>query len=214
MQKRKKIYYSAGLISIIMLPILCLISIKTNDAYKIYYCMDFQGWDGLENTDSFKNNITYLNTKKFSTVTLTGNNDSDKIKLEEAQKNIKNLVTLKDSVNGIKFHFEPKSQYWTYVKALEIIQVAQAYSYFCYKDDILFTNPKPIKTSKYSGRTIRCISGELGQRAEQNQPKITWQKTKIFLQITKEMCKKYYLLITAYVLMVFFTFRRIVNEKN
>lgn len=176
--------------------------------------MDFQGWDGLENTDYFKNNIAYLNTKNFTTVTLTGNNDSDKIKLKEAQKNIKKLVNSKDSVNGIKFHFGQKSQYWTYVKALEIIKIEQGYSYFCYKDDIFFINPKPVKTGKYSGRIIRCISGELAQQAEQNEPKITWQKTKIFLQNKIEICKKFYLPIIAYFLMVFFTFRRITNENK
>nr|WP_315197295.1 hypothetical protein [uncultured Flavobacterium sp.] len=177
--------------------------------------MDFQIWDGLENTTLFKDNITFLNTKKFTTVTLTGNNDSDRIKLKEAQKNIEKLVSSKDSINGIKFHFEPKSQYWSYVEALEIIQIEARNSYFrsfCYKDDILFTNPKPLKPYKPNKDLIEiqpiiCGSGGYDTYIEESKIFVIWKNL-------IEISKKYYLPITAYILMVFFTFRRIINKNK
>jgi len=211
MQKRKKIYYSAGLISIIMLPILCLINIKNNDAFKNRSSMDFQNWDGLENTEFFKNNIAFLNTKTFTTVYLTGNNNLDSIKLKKAQKSIKALVKSKDSVSGIKFHFGQKAQYWTYIKVLDVINIGQGgHYYFSYKNDILFTNPKPPKPIKFDKNAeplqiITCGSGGFDPDFEEDIWGPIWQKT-------LEIGKKYYLPIIAYILMLFYTFRRIVKE--
>lgn len=212
MQKRKRIYYSAGLISIILLPVLCLINIKNNDAFKNRYSINFQNWDGQENSEFFKNNIAFLKTKKFTTVIITGNNNSDSIKLQEAQKNIKALVKSKDSVGGIKFHFGQKSQYWTYIRVLDIINIEQGGHYFSYKNDILFTNPKPPKPVKFDKnaeplRIITCGSGGSDPDFEEDIWGPIWQKT-------IEIGKKYYLPIIAYILMLFFTFRRIVNEHK
>ncbi|WP_123921929.1 hypothetical protein [Flavobacterium sp. LM4] len=210
MQKRKRIYYSAGLISIILLPILCLIHIKNSKPFRNSYSMSFQNWDGQENSEFFKNNIAFLNTKKFTTVALTGNTISDSIKLEEAQKNIQVLVKSKDSVSGIKFHFGQKSQYWTYIRVLDIINIEQGGNYFSYKNDILFTNPKPPKPVKFDKnaeplRIIICGSGGFDSDFEEDVWGPIWQKT-------IEIGKKYYLPIIAYILMLFFTFRRIVKE--
>lgn len=94
------------------------------------------------------------------------------------------------------------------------MKIEGATAYFIYKNDIWVTNPKPIKTSKYSGRIIRCETGALAQQTQQNEPKITWQKTKIFWQEIIEICKKYYTSVITYILMVFFTLRRIINEKK
>lgn len=212
MQKRKRIYYSAGLISIILLPVLCLINIKNNDAFKNRNSMDFRNWDGLEDTEFFKNNIAFLNTKKFTTVSLTGNNNLDSIKLKKAQKSIEALVESKDSVNGIKFHFEQKSQYWTYIRVLDIINIEQGGNYFSYKNDILFINPKPPKRVKFDKNAeplqiITCGSGGSDPDFEEDVWGPIWQKT-------IEISKKYYLPIIAYILMLFFTFRRIVKEHK
>ena len=210
MQKRKRIYYSAGLISIIMLPVLCLINIKNNDAFKNRSSMGFQNWDGLENTEFFKNNIAYLKTKNFTTVSLTGNNNLDSIKLKEAQKSIETLVKSKDSVGGIKFHFGQKSKYWSFIRVLDILQIEQCTAYFVYKDDIWATNPKPQKPEKFDKnaeplRIITCGSGGSDSDFEED----IWGPLR---QKTIEIGKKYYLPIIAYILMLFFTFRRVVKE--
>ena len=197
-----------------MLPILCLMTIKYNDAYKIYYCMDCQIWGEMEN--SYK---TFLNTRKFTTVNLTGNNALDKIKIEKAEIDIRKLVNSKDSVSGIKFHFGKKSEYWAFVNVINIIKSEQkSYPeiYFFYKNDIWVTNPKIQKLNKIQAKyhTIRCGSGGQIQYVEDNKMHIIWEKIKVNYLETIEICKKYYLSIIAYILMLFFTFRRIINEKK
>lgn len=207
MHKRKKIYYSAGLISIIVLPVLCLINIKNNDAFKNSNSIGFQSMGGQEDTELFKSYTAFLNTKKFKTVALTGNNFSDSIKLEEAQNDIKELVKSKDSVAGIKFHFGQKSKYWAFIRVLDILYVEQCYTFFVYKDDIWATNPRPIKIDKNAEplRIFTCGSGGSDPDFEEDIWGPIWQKT-------IEIGKKYYLPIIAYILMLFFTFRRIINQ--
>ena len=101
----KKIYYSAGLTSILMLPLLCVIYLKNNDAFINYGSIKLDVWNGKD----FEPEITqFLNSKKFTVVNLTGNLNSDKAKLNDAEKKIKRLIISKDSINGIKFHFEKK----------------------------------------------------------------------------------------------------------
>jgi hypothetical protein len=110
MRKHKKIYYSPGLISIIMLPVLCIIYLNNINALTHYGAIDLFLWNGKD----FKEETTkFLNSKTFTVVNITGNLESDISKLKIAQKNVKKIISTKDSIKGIKFHFEKKAQYWS-----------------------------------------------------------------------------------------------------
>jgi hypothetical protein len=195
----KKIYYSAGLISIIMLPILCVIYLKNNDAFVNYGSIELETWNGKD----FEPEITkFLNSKKFTVVTLTGNINSDKTKLNDAEQKIKRLIISKDSINGIKFHFEKKSEYWTFVKVLDILESEKARFYVPYKNDIWFTNPRQPKKKI---KTFVCGTPYFYNYIDKRDSKIEYQKI-------IDLAKTYYLSIIAYFLMIFFTFRRILNE--
>jgi hypothetical protein len=218
MRKHKKIYYSAGLISIIMLPVLCIIYLKSIDAFTRYGSMDLYVWNG----EDFKEEITiFLNSKKFKVVNLTGDSVSDKAKLNIAQKSVKQIILTKDSIKGMKFHFDKKAQYWSYIKVLDILRIANATNYILYKNDIWFANPripKPDKNlKKYKEiKPFICISGRLqNEYLERVQNEyLEKNKYKIIYQKVIEFSKKYYLPIIAYVFMIFFTLRKIVNEKK
>ena len=210
MRKHKKIYYSAGLISIIMLPVLCIIYLKNIDAFTHYGALDLYVWNG---TDFKEETTQFLNSKKFIIVNLTGDLNSDTAKLNIAQKNVKQIISTKDSIKGIKFHFEKKAEYWSYVRVIDILQVEKAKTFLPYKNDIWFANPripKPDKNPKKYKEIIPfiCVSGRLqNEYLEEQKNKITYQKVIGF-------SKKYYLIIVAYILMIFFTFKRIMDEKK
>jgi hypothetical protein len=209
MRKHKKIYYSAGLISIIMLPVLCIIYLKSIDAFTHYGSINLYVWNGKD----FKEETTkFLNSKKFSVVNLTGNLDSDLAKLNIAQKSVKQIISTKDSVKGIKFHFEKEAEYWSYIRVLDILQIENAKVYLPYKNDIWFANPREIKqkskVNKTKIKSFICVSGRLqNEYIEENISKISYRKV-------IEFSKKYYLPIIAYILMVFFTLRRIIISKR
>ncbi|MEA9412692.1 hypothetical protein [Flavobacterium sp. PL02] len=203
MQKRNsKIYYSAGLISIMLLPILCILYLKKNDAFTSYNSIKLEPW----NEENYKEEIVpIINSKKFTAVNLTGNSTSDKAKLNAAEKRIKELIATKDSINGIKFHFEDKSEYWSFIKVLEILETQNAKFYVPYKNDIWFAYSRGEKK-----KTIFRVCGDFRRiiPIDEKNFKIEWQE---IIEITK----KFYLPIIAYILMLFFTFKRIRNTiKN
>jgi len=200
----KKIYYSAGLISIILLPIFCLIYLKSIDAFTQYGSIDLYTWDGKEDSIITKGLSKFLNSKKYTIVTLTGNINSDETKLNIAQKNIQKLISSKDTINGIRFHFDQKSQYWAFVKVLDILQVENAKFYVPYKNDIWFANPREPKKKI---RTFVCGTRSSTIYIDKTESKIKWQEIIILL-------KKYYLPIITYILMIFFTFKRIMHERK
>ena len=200
----KKIYYSAGLISIILLPIFCLIYLKSIDAFTQYGSIDLYTWDGKEDSIITKGLSKFLNSKKYTIVTLTGNINSDERKLNIAQKNIQKLISSKDTINGIRFHFDQKSQYWAFVKVLDILQVENAKFYVPYKNDIWFANPREPKKKI---RTFVCGTRSSTIYIDKTESKIKWQEIFIVL-------KKYYLPIITYILMIFFTFKRIMHERK
>ena len=194
----KKIYYSAGLISIILLPLFCILYLKSIDAFTHYGSIDLYAWNGKD----FKKETTqFLNSKKFTIVNLTGNLDSDKAKLDIAQKNIKRIILTKDSIKGIKFHFEKKSEYWSYIRVIEILQIEKAKVYVPYKNDIWFANPSVPKPNKNLKQIKSFVCGYRPNYIKESKS-IEWQEI-------KGMVQKYYLPIIAYFLMLVFTIRRI-----
>ena len=185
-----------------MLPILCVLYFKNNNSFKQYGSIDIQIWDGNENNTDTKGIRTFLNSKKYFIVSLTGENKSDQIKLVNAENTIKKLMISNDSLNGVKFHFEKKSEYWTYVKVLEILSIQKAKVYVQYKNDIWFANPRKPKPNKNLKQIRPTFCGYRPSTIYENEsePKINWNKSFVIL-------KKYCLPIIAYILMVFFTFK-------
>ena len=191
-----------------MLPVLCIIYLKNIDAFTHYGALDLYVWNG---TDFKEETTQFLNSKKFIIVNLTGDLNSDTAKLNIAQKNVKQIISTKDSIKGIKFHFENKAEYWSYVRVIDILQVEKAKTFLPYKNDIWFANPREVKqksnvykTLKYSFICDRTLQNEY---LEELKNKITYERV-------IEFSKKYYLPIIAYIFMLFFTLRRIVNEKK
>jgi hypothetical protein len=202
MQKPKKInYYSAGLISILLLPLLSILYLKNNDAFTEYGAIKLAVWNG----ENFEPEIThFLNSKKFTVVNLTGSLYSDKAKLKIAQKKIKELILSKDSINGIKYHFEKKSEYWAFIKVLDILESEKATFYLPYKNDIWFANTRESKKKIKS-----FICGTIYHTIYIDQR----ESIKGFEKII-EFAQKFYLSIIAYCLMLFFTCRRIICENK
>jgi hypothetical protein len=208
MRKHKKIYYSAGLISILMLPVLCIIYLNNINAFTHYGGIDLFLWNGK---DSKEETTKFLNSKTFTVVNLTGNLESDISKLRIAQKNVKKIISTKDSIKGIKFHFEKKAEYWSYIRVLDILQIEKAKTYLPYKNDIWFANPREVKQKSNVYKTLKysfiCDRSLQNEYLEELKNKITYERV-------IEFSKKYYLPIIAYISMLFFTLRRIVNEKK
>lgn len=198
---RKKVFYSAGAISILLLPILCIFYLKSNGAFIRYGSIDLHVWDGKELDIGTKGISDFLKTKKYITITLTGDEKTDKTKLRFAEQKVETIIRTKDSVLGVKFHFEKKSQYWAYIKVLDILSVNKAPFYVPYKDDIWFTNSRERKKvlSDLKIQPLDCGTREYVTYINND------KKERFAI---KDFIMSYYPSIIIYLMMIFFAFKK------
>ena len=190
------------MISIILLPIFCLCFFIKRDALKKYGAINIAIWDGKELDIGTIGIQKYLDTKKYYIFNLTGDSNTDRIKFNESEKIIRKIIKTKDSINGVKFHFEKKSQYWSFIRAVEILKAENAEFFVPYKNDIWFTNPK-IKHDEKKIKTWVC-----GNVSNKKQINVNENNSKIEFEKIAENIKKYIVPIILYLGMVYFTFRK------
>jgi hypothetical protein len=209
-KQRKKLYYSAGLISIILLPIFCLIYLNNINAFKKFGSIDIS----LPDKEFRKDNVNlkrYLNSKKYFIINLTGDNKTDELKLKNANILIKKIILSKDSIQGVKFNFGKKSEYWTFIKILDILVINNAQLYDLQDNELWFTNPPKLKNGiKKSSETEKNINSKTNYvNCGTQYVNLKSQEVNEIENIgINEFIKNYYLSIIAYLLMIYFTFKR------
>lgn len=196
MKHHQKIKYFPGLISIILLPIFCVLYLKFDYDSKKLSAISLTTWDGEFFYDE---TIAILNSRKFKKVVFTGDLDSDKLKLTIAQNDIKNLILNYDTLNGIQFHFENNSQYKTYIKLLEILKEENATYYIPYKNNIWLTNPI---IPKNASNFVNC---SFNPKAIDDYEQIS--KYDLF----KTFIKKHTYICLIYILLFYFGIRNVFN---
>jgi hypothetical protein len=138
----KPITYTPGLISLLLLPVFCLVFLHQHkDKLKAmdvaYYSPEWNKRLPKAYQFKFPPDRSYIN------VNLTGNTNSDKSLLEFARMQIRTMLKARNNSIGVRIHFGPRVQYWAYVSALDICYSENAESWAPYQDDIFVV---------YSGR--------------------------------------------------------------
>lgn len=64
--------------------------------------------------------VSFPPDRSYIDVNLNGNPASDRALLDFARMEIRTMLKTRNTMLGIRFHFGNKSQYWTYVNALDI----------------------------------------------------------------------------------------------
>lgn len=155
--KRNRIYYVPGLISLTLLPILFIIEAQKEVNNKPIHSLTVRLLDTTAINDLSNEvatpKINFLPNRNFIEINLTGENETNKIKLGFAQLRIGEITFQNDTVNGLHFKFNDSSKYWAYVKAIDILTTEKAKRYLAINDDIWFyhvstdtTTKKPVYT--------------------------------------------------------------------
>lgn len=109
------------MVSIIFLPILCIIYFRITNSFKKYtsieinrpiICID----DQIHREFPFNQ----FPNKKCINYTIIGEDNKDSLTLETAKSKMNTIIQNKDNVTGIHFAFNGSSKYWTYIQALDI----------------------------------------------------------------------------------------------
>lgn len=126
---RRKIFYPAGLISLVLFPALCIWYLNKEGLFKKTGAIDVAYFYHDENYEY--SNSKYFNkiisSRNYLDIEFTGNKNDDKILLQFAKIKINSLINSRDTVNGIHFKFTEKAKYWTFVEAIDICHIKDQY---------------------------------------------------------------------------------------
>jgi hypothetical protein len=203
--RRNIIFYPAGLISIVLLPILCLWNLNEQRVFDKIGAMDV----------AYYYNYTFLDTafnnwdkkiqlyRKYTRIEFTGTANDDSLRLKYAHLEIKRILNSKDSINGIHIRFTEKAKYWNFVKAIEITQLENPNMTLNNNDLWMYYTPPIIDKSIQIGGDLCCCI--------QIEPKtISFiGGVKANIEALTSLPKLYLLPLLFFLLMCYFTFKRL-----
>ena len=146
--------------------------------------------------------------RSYSYINLTGNDEDDNVRLDNAQLQIRNLIKSQDTTSGVCFIFNTTSKYGALVKALDICRIENAYAYVSYDNAIYVTNITRDVIDEERARTVLCGRG-LGSPVivvksdEQIEKEI---KERIWLIV--DMSKTFIVSVILYFIMMLLTVKR------
>jgi hypothetical protein len=124
MKKHRKILYFPGMISLLILPLMCMLYFYKYQVFTEYRSMDLHY--GKFNSVEFKNGKLAKSFKEYKrnydTIYITDNQTLNEIKIKEIRIKTKNLFTNNDSINGIKINFE-KSNYQNFITVFDNLAI-------------------------------------------------------------------------------------------
>lgn len=170
--KQKNIYYIPGILSLTILPIAFIIFAKNGIKERTHIVLPIIFADtSIPNRfpEIFKkSNNNFPPKRNYIDINLTGDNEKDNIKLDFAQVRIREILSQNDSIDGLHFSFRDSSQYWTFVKTIDILRFEKAKTYMPLDNDLWFyyflpdTNFKKLDYKLFECATIAF------------EPKISW----------------------------------------
>lgn len=140
----KKIYYIPGIFSIILLPILGIWYMNKYDYFTQLRSIDFTYMDFVE-TEQFNKELGYdvfitkefLTQRFFKEVTLN-NDKNSKNTFKYIDQFVNDVVQTKDTINGLKIHFEKEATYNEFIKVLNIFNEREAELYILDNNTMYF----------------------------------------------------------------------------
>ncbi len=117
----KKLYYTSGLISLLFLPVLCVLYLQKTKVFEPIFSIEYR--------EIFHNGVISLRTKEnrtYKTYCLSGDEVSDTKILKSVHEQMHELVAKKDAKSGVLVRFLNKSKFSSFIEVLNI----------CYKENI------------------------------------------------------------------------------
>lgn len=119
------------MISLVLIPVLCLFYINSKDYLRQYVSIDIQLSNNfmVPDTTDFHKLIPIHPKRNIEKYYFDGNEKSDTNKLKLLQNRISKFVAEKDSLNSIKIFFGKKMSYETYINILDIVFIEKVNEY-------------------------------------------------------------------------------------
>ncbi|MGZ9676483.1 hypothetical protein [Flavobacterium sp. GNP001] len=158
-KQRKKIFYVPGMISLIFIPLLCLVYFYKTDSFNVYGSLVF-----VDSDEDFFYEYKVPSLRKYKKFDLNGSLSKEQKSLNELQFFLRDLVKEKDTINGAKVIFGPKTHYDVFISVLDILAVEKVSTSVLHNDDIYIigSNNKPKRDkNKITATRMNCGTSEL-----------------------------------------------------
>lgn len=204
-EKRKKIFYVPGMISLILIPVFCFYHFYKVDAFKVESCIDISFPDSIQKKG-------FLQIKRnYQVFNLNSGEDLEKEKLNDLQLALRKIKRKNDTINGIQVHLGNKMQYEVYIRVLDIIGIEQM-PMFIQNDNNFFVlmMPKP----KFKNDLKEIVPYKCGYW-EANKDFFLERERKRLLEYNLSLYKKNWILLLGYLGIVLLNFFALVKfNKN
>ncbi|MFH6993661.1 hypothetical protein [Flavobacterium sp. FlaQc-48] len=204
-EKRKKIFYVPGMISLILIPFFCFYHFYKVDAFKVESCF------GISFPDAIQKKGFLAIKRNYQVFNLNSTEDLERQKLNELQLALRKIKRENDTVNAIKVHLGTKMRYEVYVRVLEIFAI-EGMPVFIQNDNdfLVLMMPKP----KFKNDSGKIVSFKCGYW-EANKDFILEEERKRQLEYNLSLYKKNWVLLLAYSGLVFLNIFALVKfNKN
>lgn len=151
-QKHKKLFYVPGMISMVILPILCLWFIFSRGYLKEYKSMNYAIDEGYSNKIIkekpkliLRNNIIY---------NFNSSIEKERFKLNKFQLALRKLHKSNDSINGFKINFGKQMNYEVFICVLDVLSIEKTNTYYQLDNDLYVLGNKKVKNKKVKNTKV------------------------------------------------------------
>jgi len=161
----KKLYYTSGMISLLLLPILCVLYLQKTKVFEHLYVIEINTLtpELIKNWREQGRNFDIHPKRNFINICLTGNDKEDRTKLDFVQLQLRDLVNSKDTISGVHIILGSESKYWAFIEIINISMKEKAKRFAYIGNDFWFYNyfPKPVVIKKVDiGPLLSCGTGD------------------------------------------------------
>lgn len=150
-EKRKRIFYVPGMISLVLIPLFCFYHFSKIDAFKVYGALDFSV-QKKEEFDKYK----IADLRKYQVFDFNNKKAEELQNLKELRSFVKDLAIRYDTINGAKIHFGPKTDYNTFVSVINVMVEEKISTWIFYQNDIYAISGSKPRPNKNTLRIMSC----------------------------------------------------------
>ncbi|MCC9044324.1 hypothetical protein LNQ81_16750 [Myroides sp. M-43] len=192
-----KKYYIPGMISITLLPFMCMWYFSYTNSYKAYSAIVVRMVEGI-GACTFDGNIP-IEEMTFVDFSLNEDIEKDTPAVNRIVKEIEKIARNEDYDNGVNILLGEKMEYASYIRILETLYLKGG-MYIVLEDRIICVN------DKYYDESIRTLDGLIIIDPVTNKPFPELKRNRL-MEFYEHMGNKKYLILGGFLLLVVFAFR-------
>ena len=215
MKKHRRIYYVPGIISLIVLPIICYYYLipfqKEERVLEVFFPEKYR--PEFKNSQLIRYDTSILsrpeNKRKYLVIRLNGNPKEDKVKLDFFRIRIREMKRDNDTINGTHLLFLDSVKYGTFVQSINICLEEDLIRYMVYGVNLWVLHIKD--TPKFLERRKKSREESKKMREEQRLEKAIASKLSFRERI--DMYKKYWPIFIVLSLLSFLSIRELIKKE-